>query len=188
MPTSPEEHAKGSGDAPLVLEEYGDFECPYCKHAYPVLRALLDGHDRLVQFIYRHYPDPGTHPNSQMTAEAAESAAAQGKFWQFHDLVYTRTGELNGKVLVGFAQRLGLDLPRFNQDLELRVHEARVAQDIETALSRGVRGTPGFFLNGTRIDTSFGLRHLRDAVRAGLANLNTPAPERGVLASVPYQR
>ncbi|NPC59163.1 thioredoxin domain-containing protein [Caenimonas sp. S4] len=123
-----------------------------------------------------------------MTAEAAEAAAAQGKFWEFHDLVYTRTGELNGNVLVGFAQRLGLDLLRFNQDLELRAHEARVAQDIESALSRGVRGTPGFFLNGVQIETSFGLHHLRDAVRGALAGFSASASAPGLRAGASNQR
>jgi protein-disulfide isomerase len=177
MHSSPAEHTRGPADAPLVLEEYGDFECPYCKQAYPVIRTLLDGHATLVRFIYRHYPDPGTHPNSEVAAEAAEAAAMQGKFWQFHDLVYTRMDELNSNVLAGFAQSLGLDLLRFNRDLESRVHEARVAMDVEAARSRGVRGTPGFFLNGTHIDTSFGLHRLRDAVYAGLATLSASASE-----------
>lgn len=187
MQLSPSEHSRGFADAPLVLEEYGDFECPFCKQAYAVLQTLLAGQPQFVRFIYRHYPDPATHPNSQMTAEAAEAAAAQDKFWEFHDLVYTHTGELNGQVLVGFAQLLSLDLHRFNQDLELRAHEARVAQDIESALSRGVRGTPGFILNGAHIETSFGLHHLRDAVRGALANFSASTSVKSLRADAPNQ-
>src|SRR5262249_48799671 len=101
------------------------------------------------------------------------AADAQGKFWEFHDLIFTRTGDLDGKRLVGFAQHLGLDLLRFSSELETHVHGVRVLQDMEAARARGVRGTPGFFLNGKFIDTSYGLHHLRDAVLEGLAQLKT---------------
>jgi protein-disulfide isomerase len=162
------EHAKGAPDAALVLEEFGDFECPYCKQAFPILRMLLAGHEASIRLVYRHFPAAEAHPHAEMAAEAAEAAAAQGKFWEFHDLLFSRPGELNGRLLVGFAQRLGLDLPRFNRDLETRVHLPRVLQDLEAGRARGVRGTPGFYLNGKPVDTSYGLHHLRDAVHENL--------------------
>jgi protein-disulfide isomerase len=162
------EHARGAPDAALVLEEFGDFECPYCKQAFPILGKLLAGKEASIRLVYRHFPAREAHPHAEMFAEAAEAAGAQGKFWEFHDLVFSRTGELNGRLLVGFAQRLGLDLPQFNNDLETHVHQARVLQDLEAGRARGVRSTPGFYLNGKFINTSYGLHHLRDAVRDGV--------------------
>lgn len=108
-------------------------------------------------------------PHAELAAEAAEAAAVQGKFWEFHDLLFLRTGELDGELLAGIARRLGLDLARFHPELETHVHRARVLQDVEAARARGLRGTPGFYLDGKLVDTSFGLHHLRDAVHAGLA-------------------
>lgn len=165
------EHARGAADAALVLEEFGDFECPYCKQAFPILRRLLAGKEASIRLVYRHYPASEAHPHAEMAAEAAEAAAAQGKFWEFHDLIFGRTGELDGKLLVGFAVRLGLNLPRFNRELETHMHQARVLQDLQAGRARGIRGTPGFYLNGKFVDTSYGLHHLRDAVQDGLARV-----------------
>jgi protein-disulfide isomerase len=164
------EHAKGAPDAALVLEEFGDFGCPYCKRAFPVLGSLLHGNEALIRFVYRHFPATQVHPEAELAAEAAEAAGAQGKFWDFHDLIFARTSELTGALLIGFAERLDLDLRRFNDDLKTHVHRARVLQDLRAGRSRGVRGTPGFYLNGKFLDTSYGLHPLRDAVRQGLAH------------------
>jgi protein-disulfide isomerase len=168
----PGEHAKGAPDAALVLEEFGDFGCAYCKRAFPILGSLLSGNEVFIRFVYRHFPATAAHPEAEVAAEAAEAAAAQGKFWEFHDLIFARTGELNLTLLLGLAQRLGLDLRRFNEDLETHVHRARVLQDVETGRSRGIRGTPNFYLNGKFVDTSYGLHPLRDAVRQGLAQVS----------------
>jgi protein-disulfide isomerase len=168
----PGEHAKGAPDAALLLEEFGDFGCPYCKRAFPVLASFLRGNETLIRFVYRHFPATEVHPEAELAAEAAEAAAAQGKFWEFHDLIFTRTGELNESLLVGFAERLRLDMRRFSDDLKTHVHRGRVLQDREAGRSRGIRGTPGFYLNGKFVDTSYGLHPLRDAVRQGLAQLS----------------
>ncbi|MEJ8840493.1 DsbA family protein [Ramlibacter sp. AN1133] len=159
------EHAKGAPDAALVLEEFGDFECAYCRRAFPILGKLLAGKEASIRLVYRHFP---VHPYTQIAAEAAEAAGVQGKFWEFHDLLFGRTGELDGRVLAGFARRLGLDMSRFHRDLELHVHRARVLQDVEAGRIRGVRGTPAFYLDGKFVDTSYGLHHLRDALREGV--------------------
>ena len=166
------EHVRGGASATLVLEEFGDFECPYCKQAFRILNALLRGHEASIRFVYRHFPSREAHPHSGMAAEAAEAAGAQGKFWEFHDLVFSRPAELNRDLLVGFAQALNLDLPRFRSELEAHVYGPRVWQDFDAGRSRGLRGTPGFYLNGKFIDTSYGLHHLRDAVRDNLARVN----------------
>jgi protein-disulfide isomerase len=168
----PGEHAKGAPGAALVLEEFGDFGCPYCKRAFPVLASFLRENGTHIRFVYRHFPATEVHPEAELAAEAAEAAAAQEKFWDFHDLIFTRTGELNESLLLGFAERLGLDLRRFSDDLKTHVHRGRVLQDREAGRSRGVRGTPGFYLNGKFVDTSYGLHPLRDALRQGVAQLS----------------
>lgn len=162
-------HARGAPGAAAVLEEFGDFECPYCRQAFAILRRLLAGREDSIRLVYRHFPAREAHPHAEMAAEAAEAAAAQGRFWEFHDLLFGQTGQLDGKVLVGIARRLGLDVPRFNRELETHVHQARVRHDLEAGRSRGLRGTPGFYLDGQFVDTSFGLHHLRDAIQAALA-------------------
>jgi protein-disulfide isomerase len=171
-PMIPGEHAKGPPDAVLLLEEFGDFGCAYCKRAFPVLASFLRGNETLIRFVYRHFPAAEVHPEAELAAEAAEAAAAQGKFWEFHDLIFSRTGELDEMLLVGFAERLGLDVRRFIGDLKAHAHRARVLQDREAGRSRGVRGTPGFYLNGRFVDTSYGLHPLRDALREALAQLS----------------
>ncbi|MFI4926182.1 MAG: DsbA family protein, partial [Burkholderiales bacterium] len=140
--------------------------------AFAILRALLTGKEASIRLVYRHFPATDAHAYAEIAAEAAEAAGAQGMFWEFHDLVFRRTGELDGKILTDFAQSLGLDLPRFNSDIETHVHLPRVLQDLEAGRARGVRGSPGFYLNGKFIDTSFGLHHLRDAVLEGWAQVN----------------
>jgi protein-disulfide isomerase len=163
------EHVRGAPDAGLVLEEFGDFECLYCKQAFAIVRRLLTGKEAFIRLVYRHFPASEHHSHAEMAAEAAEAAAAQGKFWEFHDLIFSRTGELDGTLLVSFAQRLGLNVFRFNSDLQTHVHRVRVQQDLEAGRARGVRGTPAFYLNGKFVDTSYGLHHLRDQVQAALA-------------------
>ena len=92
------EHARGAADAALVLEEFGDFQCPYCKQAFPALRTLLTGREAAIRLVYRHFPAREAHPQAEMAAEASEAAGAQGRFWEFHDLIFSRTGELKWKA------------------------------------------------------------------------------------------
>jgi len=151
-----------------TLVEFGDFECPNCMQAYPVVRHLLANHADCLTFSYRHYPLREVHPHAQAAAELAESARAQGRFEDFQYLVFTRSGHLTQDLLFDFGARLGLDVPRMRDELARHAYLARVEQDVADARAAGLRGTPGFLLDGRYVDVSFGLERLEAAVETAL--------------------
>ena len=159
------DHVRGPLDAPVTVVEYGDFECPYCGQAEPVLRELLrDFAD--VRYVWRHLPLSDVHLHAQIAAEASEAAAAQGAFWQMHDLLLENQDALDVDDLIGYAGQLGLDVERFANDLRARVHARRVADDVEGADLSGVTGTPTFFINGRRHYGAYDIETLSAAVHA----------------------
>jgi protein-disulfide isomerase len=164
----PEDHVLGRATAPILLLEFGDFQCPTCKQAAPVVEMLLKEHEQQVRFAFRHYPLEDLHPEALQAAEAAESAAAQGRFWEMHSLLFERQQHLKGTDLEGYAAELGLDVTRFRADMREHVHVARIRADIALGQQAHVRSTPGFFINGKFQDVSFGMRSLHDAVRSSL--------------------
>jgi protein-disulfide isomerase len=166
VPVDPErDHLRGPAEAPVTVVEYGDFECPYCGRAEPVVRELLaDFGD--VRYVWRHLPLSDVHPNAELAAEAAEAAAAQGAFWQMHDLLLDHQGELRPRDLHAYAQQLGLDSSRFGEDLQRHAHAPRVEEDVDSADSSGVTGTPTFFVNERRHDGAYDIATLSAAVRA----------------------
>ena len=168
-PVDPErDHIRGPLDAPVTVLEYGDFECPYCGQAEPVLRELLrDFGD--VAYVWRHLPLNDVHPNAQRAAEAAEAAAAQGAFWEMHDLLLERQEALGYRSLLGYAAELGLDVDRFEEDLRTRSGAARIAQDVDSADLSGVSGTPTFFVNELRHYGAYDIATLSAAVKAARA-------------------
>ena len=111
-PVGPRDHTLGTVDAPVTLVEYGDFECPFCGRAYPELKRVLRQLKGQVRFVFRHFPVSDEHPHAQHAAEVAEAAAAQGKFWEMHDLLYQRQAGLADDDLVRYAHELGLDAAR----------------------------------------------------------------------------
>ena len=152
----------------MTLVEYGDFECPYCGRAEPVVRELLrDFGD--VRYVWRHLPLNDVHSRAQAAAEAAEAAAAQGAFWEMHDLLLEHQGELRPGDLTGYAKRLGLDIERFTDDLNKHSGAARIAEDVDTADLSGVSGTPTFFVNGRRHAGAYDIETLTLAVRTARA-------------------
>jgi len=166
LPVDPDhDHIRGPEDAPVTLVEYGDFECPYCGQAEPIVRELLSDFGD-VRYIWRHLPLSDVHPNAQLAAEAAEAAAAQGRFWEMHDLLFQHQDALRPPDLVRYAEELGLDVDRFKDDLRRHVHAGRVARDIESADLSGVAGTPTFFVNGRRHHGAYDIDTLSAAVRA----------------------
>jgi len=168
------DHWRGPGEAPVTVVEYGDFECPYCGQAEPVVRELLrDFAD--VRYVWRHLPLNDVHPHAQLAAEAAEAAADQGAFWELHDLLLDHQDALRPDDLIGYAKQLGLDVDRFTGDLRTHRGAARVAEDIDSADLSGVSGTPTFFINGQRHYGAYDIGTLSSAVRA--------AGARAVLAS-----
>ncbi|MFL5852426.1 MAG: Na+/H+ antiporter NhaA [Solirubrobacteraceae bacterium] len=142
------DHIRGPDEAPVTLLEYGDFECPYCGAAAPIVAKLLEHLD--LRYVFRHLPLTDVHPNAQTAAEAAEAAAEQGRFWELHDLLLGNQDALAPGDLYRHAADLGLDLDRFSEDLRRRRHAGRVAEDVRSADASGVSGTPTFFINGRR--------------------------------------
>jgi Na+/H+ antiporter NhaA len=143
------DHVRGPEDAPVTLVEYGDFECPYCGRAERIVRELLAERGD-VRYAWRHLPLTDVHPRAQLASEAAEAAAAQGRFWEYHDLLLERQGALALPDLLGYAEQLGLDVDRFADDLRAHSGAARIAEDVDGADLSGVSGTPTFFINGLR--------------------------------------
>jgi protein-disulfide isomerase len=168
------DHIRGSEESPVTLVEYGDFECPYCGRAEPVIRELLSDFGEL-RYVWRHLPLNDVHPHAQLAAEAAEAAGAQGQFWEMHDLLLARQSELEVKDLLRHAEELGLDPERFREDLRRRRGASRIAEDVESADRSGVSGTPTFFINGRRHYGAYDIATLSDEVRA--------AKSRAVIAS-----
>ena len=162
------DHLRGPREAPVTVVEYGDFECPYCGLAEPVVRELLAGFGD-VRYVWRHLPLTDVHPHAQIAAEASEAAAAQGAFWEMHDILLGHQGELRMNHLLGYAEQLRLDVDRFREHLQVRGGANRVAEDVETADLSGVSGTPTFFINGRRHHGAYDIATLSAAVRAAKA-------------------
>ena len=142
------DHVMGAADAVATLVEYGDFECPFCSRAFPDLKRVLRQIGPKVRFVFRHFPLIEEHPHAQHAAEVAEAAAAQGKFWEMHDLLYRRQTALADEELIGYARDLGLDAERVRYELRAHLHAARVRDDVASGTKSGVSGTPRFFING----------------------------------------
>jgi len=166
VPVSEHDHAQGPADAPLTLVEYGDFECPACGQAYPVVEALKREMAGRLRFVFRHFPLGTVHPNATAAALAAEAAGRQGKFWEMHDLLYENQDALEDEDLWRYAEALGLDVDRFEEDRRGEACERRVRQDFLGGARSGVNGTPTFFVNGVRHDGGFDF----DSLTAALAD------------------
>ncbi len=168
-PVDPEhDHIRGPVDAPVTVLEYGDFECPFCGQAEPVIRELLREHGE-VAYAWRHLPLNDVHPSAQQAAEAAEAAANQGAFWEMHDLLLEHQDALTFRDLLGYARELGLDVERFEEDLRTRDASGRIARDVDSADLSAVSGTPTFFINGLRHYGAYDIATLSAAVKAARA-------------------
>ena len=168
-PVDPErDHIRGPDDAAVTLLEYGDLECPYCGQAEMVIRELLNDFGEL-RYVWRHLPLNDVHPHAQMAAEAAEAAAAQGKFWEMHDALLSHQDHLTLRDLIAEAEAIGLDLDRFREHLKKRKGSARIAEDVESADMSGVSGTPTFFINGHRHQGAYDIATLTQAVKLAKA-------------------
>lgn len=147
-----DDHIQGPAEAPVTLVEYGDYECPYCRAAYPMIKAITTRLGSKVRFVFRNMPLNEMHPNAELAAEAAEAAGDQGKFWQMHDALYEHQSELGPDLVRTLAQRLHLDAKRFEDDLASRRFREHVKRDFMSGVRSGVAGTPTFFINGKRYD------------------------------------
>jgi protein-disulfide isomerase len=166
LPIRPFDHTHGPEDAPYTLVEYGDYECPDCGRLYVILRDLQREIPSRLRIVFRHYPRSGAHPHAQQAAEAAEAAAAQGKFWEMHMLLFERQEALQTKDLIRHAGELGLDAERFRNELKHQTYRDRVRADFIEGVQNGVYGTPGLFLNGARYDGDWDRETLLNLLKA----------------------
>src|SRR3989442_1315848 len=153
--TEVRDHVQGPADAAVTLVQYGDYECPYCGAAYPIIKEVQDRMGEKLRFVFRNFPITTSHPHAQRAAEAAESADAQGKFWQMHDLLYENQRRLRDQDLRAYAEKLGLDVELFDKELAEHVHAERVHEDFMSGVRSGVNRTPTFYINGARHDHSY---------------------------------
>lgn len=162
------DHSTGSEHAALLLLEYGDYECPTCSAAEPVTQHLVETFGNRLRFVFRHFPLVEFHLHAELAAEAAEAAAAQGKFWEMHHLLFTHRQHLELSALTHYAEKLDLDMVRFSAEMADRIYLQRVQEHRRTGEQIGLLASPSFFLNDVMIDVSFGLERLENAVRAAL--------------------
>jgi protein-disulfide isomerase len=156
MPVSEDrDHIQGPSDAAVTLVQYGDYECPYCGAAYPIIREVQARMGERLRFVFRNFPITTSHPHAEQAAEAAEAAASQGKFWPMHDLLYENQKRLRDQDLRAYAEKLGLDVELFDKELAEHVHAERVHEDFLSGVRSGVNGTPTFYVNGVRHDDSY---------------------------------
>jgi len=171
-PVSADDHRLGSESAPVTLVEYGDYECPHCGRAAPILREVQQRMGNRLRFVFRHFPLATMHPHAEPAAEAAEAAGAQERFWEMHHSLFAAQDALEEQDLLRRAAALGLDVQRFAADLESSVHAERVRRDFLSGVRSGVNGTPTLFVNGVRydgeIDVASLLRGL-EAIASGAA-------------------
>jgi len=164
IPVGKRDHIIGPEHAAITLVEYGDFQCPYCREAYPIVKQPRDQLGARLRFAFRNFPLTRIHPQAEHAAEAAEAAAAQGAFWPMHDRLFERQFALEDENLVEYATELGLDADRLAGELAAGTHRDRVRDDFMSGVKSGVNGTPTFFINGQRHDGGYELASLLAAM------------------------
>jgi protein-disulfide isomerase len=165
IPVDATDHALGPEDAPVTLVEYGDYECPHCGQAYPIIKRLKETLGDGLRVIFRHFPQNSVHPHASVAAQAAEAAHAQGKFWAMHDQLFEHQKDL-ADDLTAYALRAGLEVYKFQADLSSERHAGKVRSDYEGGVRSGVKKTPTLFINGTRYDGPLKYEALLSAIRS----------------------
>ena len=167
-PVGDRDHTQGPADAPVTLVEYGDYECPHCGRAYPIVRAVQNHFGRRLRFVFRNFPISEAHPHALFAAAAAEAAGDQGKFWEMHDLLFEHQDRLGALDLVGYASQLGIQADGFLEVIRSRDMADRVRSDFMSGVRSGVNGTPTFFLNGRRYEGPWDYQDLVDAIEGAM--------------------
>jgi protein-disulfide isomerase len=168
LPPQPTDHALGPDHARVTVVEYGDFECPSCKVAATTPTLLMERFPNKVRFIFRHFPLVEAHPHAFLAAEAAEAAAAQGKFWEMYDVLFRNQAHLRITDLHHYAADMGLDMARYVAEMDDHIYLQRVREHIDSGTRSHIRATPTFFVNGVLQDISFGMKALHDNVAAAV--------------------
>jgi len=162
------DHIQGPDTASVTLVEYGDYGCPYCGEAFPIVRAIQKRLGKRLRYVFRHFALTNAHPHAAPAAEAAEAAGAQGKFWEMHDTLYEHQNALEDEDLLEYATELDLDVARFSDDMAEHRHAARIREDFTSGVRSGVNGTPSFFINGVRHDGGYDLATLLAAIEEAM--------------------
>jgi protein-disulfide isomerase len=165
-PVGPDDHAHGPADAPVTLVEYGDYECPHCGMAHPIVKAVQSRLGDRLRLVFRHFPIASNHPHAEHAAEMAEAAADRGKFWEMHDLLYENQGALEDAALAGYAGSLGIDPAWAASALQSQAFTERVRANFLSGVRSGVNGTPTFFINGVRREGPWDEASLLEALEA----------------------
>jgi protein-disulfide isomerase len=153
LPVGARDHSQGSTSAHLVLVEYGDYQCPYCGAAYPVVKQVQEELGERLRFVFRNFPITNSHPYAEWAAEIAEGAAVQGKFWEIHDLLYENQEHLGEEsYFAPYEKKLGLDSTKLRREVAAHTHLPRIQEDFDSGVRSGVNGTPTFYINGVRHD------------------------------------
>ena len=165
LEVSARDHAQGPATAPATLVEYGDYECPHCGRAYPIVKEIQHRMGARLRFVFRNFPLQESHPHAEHAAEAAEAAGAQGKFWEMHDALYENQAALEPENLIEYGSGLGLDIDRFTRELNEHIYAPRVREDFRSGVRSGVNGTPSFFINGVLYTGAYDVRSMLTALK-----------------------
>jgi protein-disulfide isomerase len=171
VPVGQLDHAQGPEAAPVTLVEYGDYECPYCGEAYPIIKEIQTRLGRQLRFVFRNFPLATAHPHAERAAEVAEAAGAQEQFWAMHDMLFENQDALDDENLVQYAAALELNKSKFARELAEHAYARRVREDFMSGVHSGVNGTPTFFINSVRHDGPFDLQTLLGAIKDEMAKV-----------------
>jgi protein-disulfide isomerase len=163
-----EDHTQGPESAEVTLVEYGDYECPYCGQAYPIVKQVQKQFGKRLRFVFRNFPLSQMHPHAEAAAEVAEFAGAHGKFWEMHDQLYENQARLGEALYLSLGKELGLSTTAMRQAMKEETFKARVRADFTGGVRSGVNGTPTFFINGHRHDGSFDFDTLVSAIQQAM--------------------
>lgn len=166
-PISQRDHTQGAMNAPIVLVQYGNYQCPHSGEAHRIIQKIQQEIGDQIYFAFRHFPQPQIYPQSQKAAEAAEIAAAQGKFWQMHDTLFKYQTTLDNGYLVEYAHQLELNVLEFLRDMTNHIYAVRVAEDFQSGIRSGVNSTPAFFINNYRYECQLDVESLLQGLLKG---------------------
>jgi protein-disulfide isomerase len=175
VPVNSADQTQGDAFAPVTLVEYGDYECPACGAAFPVVKAVQRQFGTKLRFVFRNFPLTKLHPHAESAAEVAEFAGAHGRFWEMHDALYENQAEFGVPLYLALAESLGLSPVDLREALETHSFRPKVRRDFSGGIRSGVNGTPTFFINGTRHDGAFEVEALVAAITAALEHATLDA-------------
>lgn len=175
-PVTQRDHVRGSLEAPVIVVEYGDYECPHCGRAYWVIKDLLGQLGDEVAFVFRNFPVTEAHPRAEAVAEALEAAGGQARFWEMHDRFYERQHQLENLDLEDHAQAVGLDMDLWREALQERAYRDRILEDLESGRKSGVTATPTFFINGVRHQGDYDFDTMFAAIRQAIDQQSVRGP------------